>query len=80
MNKEIFVKTLKLRHQLHQCPELSGEEVETKRKLKKFLRENTSLEIVDRGLWFYAKYTPEKPTEKKIAFRADFDAIKVYED
>ncbi len=80
MNKEIFVKTLKLRHQLHQIPELSGEELETRKKLKKFLRENTSLEIVDRGLWFYAKYTPETPTEKKIAFRADFDALKISED
>lgn len=80
MNKEIFVKTLKLRHQLHQIPELSGEELETRKKLKKFLWENTSLEIVDRGLWFYAKYTPEIPTEKKIAFRADFDALKISED
>lgn len=80
MNKEIFVKTLKLRHQLHQIPELSGEELETRKKLKKFLRENTSLEIVDRGLWFYAKYTPETLTEKKIAFRADFDALKICED
>lgn len=79
MNKEIFVKTLKLRHQLHQFPELSGEEMETRKRLKKFIRENTNLEIVEKGLWFYAKYTPEKPTDKKIAFRADFDAIKVNE-
>lgn len=80
MNKEIFVKTLKLRHQLHQFPELSGEEAETRKRLKKFLTEHTNLEIVDKGLWFYAKYTPETPTEKKIAFRADFDAIKIDED
>ena len=40
MNKDIFVKTLKLRHQLHQNPELSGEEVETRKRLKKFLSEN----------------------------------------
>lgn len=79
MNKEIFVKTLKLRHQLHQFPELSGEELETRKRLKKFLRENTDLEIIDKGLWFYAKYTPDQPTDKKIAFRADFDAIKVDE-
>lgn len=80
MNKDIFVKTLKLRHQLHQFPELSGEEVETRKRLKKFLTENTNLEIVDKGLWFYAKYMPEQPTKKKIAFRADFDAIKIEED
>ena len=59
MNKDIFVKTLKLRHQLHQFPELSGEEVETRKRLKKFLTENTNLENVDKGLWFYAKYMPE---------------------
>lgn len=79
MNKEIFVKALKLRHQLHQFPELSGEELETRKRLKKFLKENTNLEIVDKGLWFYAKYTPAVPSNKKIALRADFDAIKVDE-
>ncbi|MBR5315298.1 MAG: amidohydrolase [Firmicutes bacterium] len=80
MNKDIFVKTLKLRHKLHQNPELSGEEEQTRETLKKFIYDNTRLEIVDKGLWFYAKYTPEEPTDKSIAFRADFDAIKVSEE
>lgn len=79
MNKDIFVKALKLRHRLHQFPELSGEELETRKRIKKFLQDNSNLEIVDKGLWFYAKYTPEVPTDRKIAFRADFDAIKVDE-
>ena len=76
MNKDIFVKTLKLRHQLHQNPELSGEEVETRKRIKKFLQDNSNLEIVDKGLWFYAKYEPEVPTTRKIAFRADLTQLR----
>lgn len=80
MNKELFVKALNLRHKLHQYPELSGEETETKKRIRDFLRENTNLEVVDKGSWIYAKYTAEKQPAKSIAFRADFDAIKVEEN
>ncbi len=79
MNKEIFVKALNLRHKLHQYPELSGEEIETKKRIRDFLRGNTNLEVVDKGDWVYAKYTAAKQPAKSIAFRADFDAIKVEE-
>ncbi len=80
MNKEILDKALALRHELHRHPELSGEEVETKKRIKSFLEENTNLEIVDKGTWLYGKYTAAKQPAKSIAFRADFDAIKVMED
>lgn len=79
MNKELFVKALNLRRKLHQYPELSGEEVETKKRIRDFLKENTNLEVVDQGEWVYAKYTAEKQPARSIAFRADFDAIKVEE-
>ena len=79
MNKELFVKALNLRHKLHQYPELSGEEVETKKRIRDFLKENTDLEVVDKGDWVYARYTAAKQPAKSIAFRADFDAIKVEE-
>ena len=49
MNKAIIDKAMKLRHHLHMYPELSEQEHETKRVLIEFLKENTSLEIVDRG-------------------------------
>jgi len=79
MNKEIFVKALNLRRKLHQYPELSGEEVETKKRIRDFIKENTNLEVTDKGEWVYAKYTAETQPARTIAFRADFDAVKVDE-
>ncbi|RKJ53118.1 M20/M25/M40 family metallo-hydrolase, partial [Butyricicoccus sp. 1XD8-22] len=71
---------LKLRHDLHQNPELSNYETWTKQYLIDFLKSNTSLEIVDKGQWFYAIYRA-RPGEGKpnIAFRADFDALPIEE-
>lgn len=67
-----------LRHDLHRHPELSNQEVWTKQHLISFLKANTSLEIVDNGLWFYAIYHAGKD-KKNIAFRADFDALPMQE-
>lgn len=90
---EIIRKAIALRHDLHQHPELSGEETWTKQRLMGFLRENTSLSVVDRGAWFYAKYAAAcdagqcaasehgaKAPGGAIAFRADFDAVAIQED
>ncbi len=79
MNESIREKAIQLRHKLHQYPELSMQEHYTKELLMDFLRENTSLRIVDRGRWFYAVYDRGEG-EKNIAFRADFDAVPVGED
>ena len=68
----------KLRHELHQHPDLSNHEVWTKQHLIDFLKAHTKLEIVDRGLWFYAIYRAGKGN-RNIAFRADFDAIPMQE-
>ncbi len=75
-------QVIDLRHELHMFPELSGEETETKKRLMEFLEKNTNLEVVDRGAWFYGKYTcPESlKLKESIGFRADFDAVKVFED
>ena len=66
----------KLRHELHQHPELSNQERWTKQHLISFLREHTKLEIVERDRWFYAVYRAgvDKPN---ISFRADMDAIPI---
>ncbi len=80
MYENILSKATDLRHELHMNPELSGQERETKLRLMRFLRDNTGLEIVDRGKWFYAKYTAKDPVRGPIAFRADMDALPTYED
>lgn len=77
---DIIKEAIKLRHELHMYPELSGKEQKTKEILIKFLNENTSLEIVDKGKWFYALHKGTgKCSDGAIAFRADFDAVKVHE-
>lgn len=80
MKQENLDKVIALRHDLHKHPELSGEEVWTKKRLMDFLSENTDLKITDCGKWFYAEYHPQKESRGTIAFRADFDAIKVLEE
>jgi amidohydrolase len=75
MKKENLDLAVTLRRELHAHPELSSEEVWTRSHIQDFLKNNTTnLEIVDRGLWFYACYHAgaDRPT---IAFRADFDAL-----
>lgn len=72
---EKFVdKVAQLRRTLHENPEASEHEVKTRKILQDFLRENTSLEIVDKGKWFYAIHK-EEGAKDTIAIRADFDAI-----
>lgn len=78
MNSKNLESVIKLRHELHQHAELSNQEVWTKKRLISFLKENTKLEIIDRGKWFYAVYRSKKGL-KNIAFRADFDAISMNE-
>lgn len=63
-----------LRKKLHENPEASEKEVKTRKILQDFLKEHTTLEIVDKGKWFYAIHK-EEDAKETIAFRADFDAI-----
>lgn len=83
MREDIYQKAIELRHDIHMHPELSNEESETKRRIIAFLKANTNLEITDRGKWFYAEYHPQdhgRQSRGSIAFRADMDAIKVFEE
>lgn len=73
MNMEKYID---LRHKLHQNAELSGGETETMKILTEFLRDNSDCEIVPRGKWFYAV---KRGGERKIAFRADMDALPIPE-
>ncbi len=72
---------IELRHRLHGCPEISGQERRTRAVLKQFLEENTHLELQDCGEGFYAAFRSAlpKPGKKGIAFRADYDALALPE-
>ena len=51
-------------------------EVQTKKVLMQFLKENTDCFVVDKGDWFYAvRRATSEPTQPSIAFRADMDAV-----
>ncbi|WP_124059039.1 M20 metallopeptidase family protein [Vaginisenegalia massiliensis] len=65
-----------LRHELHAHPELSGEEVETRKRLIRFIQEHAenTVTIHDLGSWFYV-YQPGEGATETIAIRADHDAI-----
>lgn len=68
-------KIIALRHTLHACAELSGQEVETKAKLMAFLEEHTGLELHPCGAGFYGAHREEHPTKPAIALRADYDGL-----
>lgn len=82
MKKENYILIEELRHELHKHPELSCEEKWTKRYLMDFLRTNTSLEIHDKGRYFYAvsRAGNKDESKKAIAFRADFDALPIEDE
>ena len=79
MKQENLSKVVKLRHELHRHPELSMEETFTKEHLMEFVEENTNLEIVNKGRWFYVYKKGSHSTMSPIAFRADFDAVAIKE-
>lgn len=77
MDRDIMELAVELRHQLHAHPEVSGKEAWTRAHLMGFLREHApSLEIVDRGAWFYALYRAgdDRPS---VAFRTELDALPI---
>ncbi|MES1041789.1 M20 metallopeptidase family protein [Peribacillus simplex] len=78
MEKKNLAVVTQLRHELHQHPELSNEEVWTKQHLIGFLKDHTKLDIVDKGTWFYAVYHAGEG-KKNLAFRADYDALPMDE-
>lgn len=68
-------KITELRHTLHACAELSGQEVRTKQVLMEFLKEHTTLELRACGEGFYAAHREDDPPKSAIALRADYDAL-----
>ena len=78
MEKNNLKLAIQLRHELHQHPELSNQEVWTKQHIMQFLHIHTNLEIVDKDAWFYAVYRAGND-KKNLAFRADMDALPIDE-
>lgn len=73
MEQETVRQITAARHSLSALAELSGQELRTRAYLKEFLREHSSLQIVDRGAWLYAKH--DEGAEKTVVVRADHDAV-----
>ena len=73
MDTYIREQITNLRHTLHACPEISGQEKQIKETLQNFLTAHTSLELHDCGKGFYAAH--REGTGNGIAFRADYDAL-----
>ena len=71
---DILLKVTELRNELHEHPEISGHETNTRRRLIQFLQKNTQLEIVNMDRWFYV-YQKGLVGNQTIALRADHDAI-----
>lgn len=81
MKAENLEKAIALRHEIHMHPDLSNEERPTLERVINFLKENTkNIEIIDKGHYVYAVYRTKDKKKPAIAFRADCDAIKVYDD
>ena len=77
MDRDILELAVELRHTLHAHPEVSGKERWTKACLMDYLRKHAPhLTVVDRGQWFYAKYTAGEG-RPSVAFRTELDALPI---
>lgn len=77
--EETLASAIELRHKLHKNAELSGREGKTKQILIEYISKRTSLEIRDMGAWFYAAYRANGGGKKRLAFRAEMDALPIDE-
>lgn len=74
MNKLEIIK--KVRKELHNTPEHSGAEIETKNIIRRFLSKNTDLYVQDYNGGIIAVYESEGETDC-VALRADIDAVSL---
>jgi amidohydrolase len=71
-------KLTHFRKSLHQHPELSGHEVETQKRIKNFIHQQTQLEGEDIGR-FGLRYKFDFGPGKKVLIRVDTDALPIQE-
>ena len=75
MNNTQLQAIIDLRHALHNCPEISGQEARTKALLQDFLHSHTSMSLHACGAGFYAAHREENVSAPGLALRADYDAL-----
>ncbi|WP_299010888.1 amidohydrolase [uncultured Tenacibaculum sp.] len=77
---EALQKSLeKIRKELHQYPETSGDEYETQKKIKAFLAKNTSCTIVEVAQTGIIAIFEGEERGKTVMLRADIDALPIQE-
>nr|WP_299032102.1 amidohydrolase [uncultured Tenacibaculum sp.] len=77
---EALQKSLeKIRKELHQYPEISGDEYETQKKIKAFLAKNTSCTIVEVAQTGIIAIFEGEERGKTVMLRADIDALPIQE-
>lgn len=79
IEENVIAQVMELRHELHMHPELSMQEINTRRTLISFLRKNTTAKIYDNGDAFCCVFG-ENLTGIPVGFRADIDALPIEED
>lgn len=79
MENRNYELAVALRHELHRNPEVSLQEQGTKARVMAFLKEHTSLEVVDMGRWCYGHYVSGSDLPG-IAFRGELDALPLRDE
>lgn len=73
MEQAVRERIVEARQALHELAELPGEERRTQAFLRDFLRRHTTLTVIDRGSWLYARH--DEGAETTTVVRADHDAV-----
>ena len=73
MEQAVVERIIEARQALHGLAELPGEERRTRAYIRDFLRRHTTLTVIDRGSWLYAKHDEGAGTTTVL--RADHDAV-----
>lgn len=73
MEQAVRERIVEARQTLHELAELPGEESRTRACIRDFLRRHTTLTVIDRGSWLYARH--DEGAETTTVVRADHDAV-----
>ena len=81
LSGEIFERVVAFRREMHQNPELSFEEFETQKRIRKFLLDTGITDVKDcANTGLIALIKGKNPGKKTIGLRADIDALPITEE